>query len=188
MLIFSYSNFIVFGFYMNTHDGTEACFLYINGMLAYLCIWISQVVFYLNMRLRKGVLNLRDWSSGWDKSIYKRKLEGTMHAKKQNWTIIKNQSSLPDLTNGRRVLLLDADRPFLISHFFSMDFKLHPHLAYPLTKEEVQSLAPSDLSKVLNKRILRRKVLLQLSVWVQLPCCYRKPFLLKSISIFLRMC
>lgn len=33
--------FIVFGFYMNTHDGTEACFLYINGMLAYLCIWIE---------------------------------------------------------------------------------------------------------------------------------------------------
>lgn len=84
--------------------------------------------------------------------------------------------------------LLDADRPFLISYFFPWILSFIPHLAYPLTKEEVQSLAPSDLSKVLKKRILRRKVLLQLSVWVQLPCCYRKPFLLKSISIFLRMC
>lgn len=26
---------------MNTHDGTEACFLYINGMLAYIYIWIE---------------------------------------------------------------------------------------------------------------------------------------------------
>lgn len=84
--------------------------------------------------------------------------------------------------------LVDADRPFLISYFFPWILSFIPHLAYPLTKEEVQSLAPSDLSKSLNKKILRRKVLLQLSVGVQLPCFCPKPFLLKSISIFLRMC
>ena len=48
--------------------------------------------------------------------------------------------------------LLDADRPFLISYFFPWILSFIPHLAYPLTKEEVQSLAPSDLSKVLNKK------------------------------------
>ena len=70
--------------------------------------------------------------------------------------------------------LVDADRPFLISYFFPWILSFIPHLAYPLTKEEVQNLAPSDLS--------------QLSVWVQLPCCYRRPFLLKNIFILLHMC
>lgn len=54
--------------------------------------------------------------------------------------------------------LVDADRPFLISYFFPWILSFIPHLAYPLTREEVQSLAPSDLSKALNKKILRRKV------------------------------
>lgn len=53
--------------------------------------------------------------------------------------------------------LLDADRPFLISYFFPWILSFIPHLAYPLTKEEVQSLAPSDLSKVLNKKDTQKK-------------------------------
>ena len=46
--------FIVFGFYMNTHDGTEACFLYINGMLAYLCIWIESGSILFEYAYEKG--------------------------------------------------------------------------------------------------------------------------------------
>lgn len=53
--------------------------------------------------------------------------------------------------------LVDADRPFLISYFFPWILSFIPHLAYPLTKEEVQSLAPSDLSKVLNKKDTQKK-------------------------------
>ena len=53
--------------------------------------------------------------------------------------------------------LLDADRPFLISYFFPWILSFIPHRAYPLTKEEVQSLAPSDLSKVLNKKDTQKK-------------------------------
>ena len=53
--------------------------------------------------------------------------------------------------------LVDADRPFLISYFFPWILSFIPHRAYPLTKEEVQTLAPSDLSKVLNKKDTRKK-------------------------------
>lgn len=53
--------------------------------------------------------------------------------------------------------LVDADRPFLISYFFPWILSFIPHRAYPLTKEEVQTLAPSDLSKVLNKKGTRKK-------------------------------
>ena len=53
--------------------------------------------------------------------------------------------------------LVDADRPFFISYFFPWILSFIPHLAYPLTKEEAQSLAPSDLSKVLNKKDTQKK-------------------------------
>ena len=39
---------------MNTHDGTEAGLLYINGMLAYLYIWIESGSIPLEYAYRKG--------------------------------------------------------------------------------------------------------------------------------------
>lgn len=53
--------------------------------------------------------------------------------------------------------LIDADRPFLISYFFPWILRFIPHLAYPLAKQEVQSLTPSDLSIVLNKKDTQKK-------------------------------
>ena len=84
--------------------------------------------------------------------------------------------------------LVDADRPFLISYFFPWILSFIPHLAYPLTKEEVQTLAPSDLSKVLNKKDTQKKGFASAFGGVQLPCFYRRLFLLKNIFILLHMC
>lgn len=81
-----------------------------------------------------------------------------MYAKKsKNRTIIKNQSSLPDLTNGRRVLFTRCRSSISHQLFFPWILSFIPHLAYPLNKEEVQSLAPSDLSKALNKKDTQKK-------------------------------
>ena len=64
--------FIVFGFYMNTHDGTEACFLYINGMLAYLCIWIESGSLLFEYAFEKGRIEFERLEAvDEDKSIYK---------------------------------------------------------------------------------------------------------------------
>lgn len=49
-----------------------------------------------------------------------------MHAKKsKNRTIIKNQSSLPDLRNGWGVLFSRCRSSISHQLFLSMDFKLH---------------------------------------------------------------
>ena len=64
--------FIVFGFYMNTHDGTEACFLYINGMLAYLCIWIESGSLLFEYVFEKGRVEFERLEAvDEDKSVYK---------------------------------------------------------------------------------------------------------------------
>lgn len=64
--------FMMFGFYMNTHDGTEACFLYINGMLAYLYIWIESGSIPLEYAYRKGRIEFERLEAvDEDQSVYK---------------------------------------------------------------------------------------------------------------------
>lgn len=46
--------FIVFGIYMNIDNGTEAGLLFVNGMLAYLYIWIESGSIPLEYAYRKG--------------------------------------------------------------------------------------------------------------------------------------
>lgn len=46
--------FIVFGIYMKIHNGTEAGLLFVNGMLAYLYIWIESGSIPLEYAYRKG--------------------------------------------------------------------------------------------------------------------------------------
>ena len=57
------------------------------------------------------------------------------------------------LQMGGESYLVDADRPFLISYFFPWIFKLHPSSSLSFNQgKKCRSLAPSDLSKALNKK------------------------------------
>ena len=64
--------FIVFGIYMKIHNGTEACLLFVNGMLAYLDIWIESGSIPLEYAYRKGRIEFERLEAvDEDKSIYK---------------------------------------------------------------------------------------------------------------------
>lgn len=64
--------FIVFGIYMKIHNGTEAGLLFVNGMLAYLYIWIESGSIPLEYAYRKEYIEFdRLEAVDVDKSIYK---------------------------------------------------------------------------------------------------------------------
>ena len=64
--------FILFGIYMNIHDGTEAGLLFVNGMLAYLYIWIESGSIPLEYAYRKGRIEFERLEAvDEDKSVYK---------------------------------------------------------------------------------------------------------------------
>ena len=64
--------FIVFGIYMKIHNGTEAGLLFVNGMLAYLYIWIESGSIPLEYAYRKGRIEFERLEAvDEDKSIYK---------------------------------------------------------------------------------------------------------------------
>lgn len=57
---------------MNIHDGTEACFLYINGLFAYLCIWIESGSILFEYTYEKGRVEFERLEAvDEDKSVYK---------------------------------------------------------------------------------------------------------------------
>ena len=64
--------FIVFGIYMKIHNGTEAGLLFVNGMLAYLYIWIESGSIPLEYAYRKGRIEFERLEAvDEDKSVYK---------------------------------------------------------------------------------------------------------------------
>lgn len=64
--------FIVFGIYMNIHNGTEAGLLFVNGMLAYLYIWIESGSIPLEYAYGKGRIEFERLEAvDVNKSVYK---------------------------------------------------------------------------------------------------------------------